>query len=963
MPASFHIFKVQADASQVQTREVYWQRVAEAAWRRGRACAEAGDLHAAEFELDRARRISPVDGTILFDLASVLVRTGNFDRAAELFEQLALNHDLPDAWCGLSAAALATGDSQRAARALSAALSRAAPGLAALALGGPVTEAAGAPGWCGLDGAGRVRIGQPPGAPALDPLLLDGVKIGRRLPPGWSAGWSLRITAGGVDLLGSPISIPAITGLQAFVWLDGNVLQGWAWHPGDPDRLPRLILSSNDVTSPLVCRAPAEVAPGMRPLARPRLVPPTRLIGRAELRGPGGEAVPGSPLDPTLFSRMAAEAARLGPRNALVPVPICVDQTMATTRPVAELRTPTRPRGVSVVVPVHGNTLATLACLESVGVTAPRGTEVIVVDDASRDPALLAVLDRLARQRRVRLIRLPHNVGFPTAANAGLQAASDRDVVLLNSDTLMPPGWLERLRAAAYSAPDIGTATPLSNDATILTYRAPPAPVAELDRLAQSANGTAVVDVPTGVGFCLYLRRDCLDEVGLLRADLFSLGYGEENDLCFRARALGWRSVAATGVFVHHEGAGSFGAVRTPLMSRNGALLEQMHPGHDRLIAAWVTRNPLGPALRRMDALRWQAGRQPGSVVMVTHGGGGGVDRVLRARCETARSAGLRPIVLRPDDGSCTVSDGMEETFHHLRFSMPHGLRDLVALLRRDRPRVVEMHHNLGHSRALDGLSAALGVPCDIVVHDYAAFCPRISLVSTNRRYCGEPPVSGCEHCVADLGSLLDDESDVRSLLARSAAALAGARRVIAPSTDAANRLRRHFPGTTVTVQPWQEPGAFVPAPAAAGPIRRVCVVGAVGTEKGYDILLACLRDARTRTLPIEFVLVGYSNDDERLLGAGPIRITGAFEPGEAHALIAAQEAHLAFLPSVWPETWCFALDDCWSAGLPAAVFDLGAPADRVRATGRGWVLPFNLPPSSVNDALLSCSLPRQGVT
>ena len=71
--------------------------------------------------------------------------------------------------------------------------------------------------------------------------------------------------------------------------------------------------------------------------------------------------------------------------------------------------------------------------------------------------------------------------------------------------------------------------------------------------------------MPTGHGFCLYIRAECLDETGLLREDLFAQGYGEENDFCMRARHLGWRHVAVPGVFVAHHGAGSFNAARDDL--------------------------------------------------------------------------------------------------------------------------------------------------------------------------------------------------------------------------------------------------------------------------------------------------------------------------------------------------------------------------------------------------------------
>ena len=88
----------------------------------------------------------------------------------------------------------------------------------------------------------------------------------------------------------------------------------------------------------------------------------------------------------------------------------------------------------------------------------------------------------------------------------------------------------------------------------------------------------------------------------------------------------------------------------------------------------------------------------------------------------------------------------------------------------------------------------------------------------------------------------------------------------------------------------------------------------------------------------------------------GRVFVTGGFAPEEADRLIRGQRAALGWLPSIWPETWCFALSDAWRAGLNVAVFDIGAQAERVRATGRGTLLPLGLSPMQINDALLALS-------
>ncbi len=99
--------------------------------------------------------------------------------------------------------------------------------------------------------------------------------------------------------------------------------------------------------------------------------------------------------------------------------------------------------------------------------------------------------------------------------------------------------------------------------------------------------------------------------------------------------------------------------------------------------------------------------------------------------------------------------------------------------------------------------------------------------------------------------------------------------------------------------------------------------------------------------------MIGSSADDRSLLEAG-IKVTGAYKAEEAQQLIADMEPDLAFIPSICPETWCFVLSEAWLAGLYTIVFDLGAQAERVRATGRGAILPLGLSPERINNALLS---------
>ncbi len=941
--------RARAERRRTRTRDEMWHELVLDAWRRSQAATTPEDRLR---WLARANRLLPSDGMVALAYASALMEGGEPARAAGLFAGLAARHGLHDAWAGLAVCCRQLGNGAGALAATESLLRSHVPTPVAMELAALVAAEAARPGWCGLtlDGELRVQAAKRPS------VWLDETAIrprwtatGAQLPEGWRQASQIHSRLDGRDLLGSPLPVAVITRLEGVVTAEADGLAGWAWHPADPGRDPVLTIETAGQAVTVVAAEAADVQLD-RPFARPRRFAwPAN--APATVRGPDGRDLLGSPCDPGLERRTAASVLRHLPSPA---PPLWAD--LARPTPAA------RPRraAVDVVIPVYRGLHHTMACLDAVLATVPRTTGIVVVEDASPEPALVAALQAAAATGRIRLIRQARNLGFPGTVNAGLRACAGRDVVVLNSDTLVPPGWLGRLRAAAYAAPDIGTVTPLSNDATILSYPAldggnPVPDLAEtqaVDALAQAVNGAGVTDIPTGVGFCLYVRRDCLDQVGPLREDCFAQGYGEENDFCLRAWHLGWRSVAAPGVFVAHVGGQSFGGARQHLMRRNIAGLNRLHPGYDDRIAAYLADDSLTAVRRRMDAARWEAARdgRP-AVVIVTHAGGGGVDRVVAMREAQLAGEGRRAIVLRPAPGGCAVAD---TAFPNLRYAVPRELPLLAALLSGNRPEHVELHHRLGHQPEITGLAAALGIPVEVYVHDYAWFCQRIALVGTEGRYCGEPDIQGCIDCIADLGTMLTEEISVPALVQRSAADLGLARRVTAPSNDAAARIARHFPGVSPVVTAWEDDAAWPAlAPMPLQAIRRICVVGAIGREKGYDVLLGCVRDARDRSLPIEFVVVGYTADDVRLLDAGPVQITGEYRDDEAVALIEAQGSALAFIPSIWPETWCYALSRAWEAGLAAAAFDLGAPAERIRATGRGWLLPLGLRPAAVNDALL----------
>lgn len=268
---------------------------------------------------------------------------------------------------------------------------------------------------------------------------------------------------------------------------------------------------------------------------------------------------------------------------------------------------------IDIVIPVYEGAEETRRCVESVLANPNAATiEIVVVDDASPNPAIVAYVESLRDSRKVTLLRNEANEGFVRSVNRGMALHPDRDVILLNSDTEVANDWVDRLAAAAHGPGKTATVTPFSNNATVCSYPyygwegdvPGTLGLAALDRLFAITHRGNVVDLPTAVGFCMFIRRDCLAQVGPFDAERFGRGYGEENDFSMRAAKAGWRNVLACDVFVFHEGSVSFSDQRHALMESGAKALLAAHPEYGGVVRDFIVADPVLPARVAIDHAR-----------------------------------------------------------------------------------------------------------------------------------------------------------------------------------------------------------------------------------------------------------------------------------------------------------------------------------------------------------------------
>lgn len=170
--------------------------------------------------------------------------------------------------------------------------------------------------------------------------------------------------------------------------------------------------------------------------------------------------------------------------------------------------------------------------------------------------------------------------------------------------------------------------------------------VQTLDAAFASANKGRHIEIPTAVGFCMYIRRHCLNEVGLFDVESFGKGYGEENDFCLKATAKGWKHLLAADTFVFHEGGVSFQAESNPRKKRAMNILRQRYPNYKANVKRHIAKNEAYPFIVAATAARYKQAGIP-VVLHVLHAYGGGTQKHVEELCRALHGK-VKQLVMSP---------------------------------------------------------------------------------------------------------------------------------------------------------------------------------------------------------------------------------------------------------------------------------------------------------------------------
>ena len=635
-------------------------------------------------------------------------------------------------------------------------------------------------------------------------------------------------------------------------------------------------------------------------------------------------------------------------------------------------------RPVTLVVPIFNAREAVAECIPAAMECLGPGVELLLIDDASTDPGIGALLEAYRQVPGVRVERNESNLGYTRTVNRGLALCAERDVVLLNSDTVATGSWLSRLRYCAYAFGKVATVTAISDNAGVFSVPVPAAMGHLQDADARRSYARAItqagagtqIDVPTGNGFCLYIRRDALDDIGGFDEARFPRGYGEENDFCMRGLRKGWRHLVSDKAYVFHKRSQSFLDEKEALIARATRILHDEYPEYRRLIARFndlefgMIRRRARHAVAR---IAQGAGRKRILYVISTQTGGtpqtnmdlmrevGADHECFLLSCDASM---LKLSRLVGGELQEVESFALRDRIDPLRHCSDQYDNYVADLLYRHAIDLLHVRHIAWHSLGLFEAARAMSVPTVYSIHDFYALCPTVKLLDQDRKFCGGVCTPGEGACRIELWRQEEIPNLKHRFIRRwrelQGSHLDGVDAFVTTSDFVADMFVGAFPSISrdrFSVIPHGRdfPG-FTPARNALpgeGKLR-VLVLGNIAAAKGARLIKAMSEQDADGALEFHFL----GNVAPELHGVGIQH--GKYDREDVIRKIGEIDPHVGVILSVWPETYCHTLTELWASGIPVLGMEIGAVGERIAASGAGWLISHEASAGEVAEALVN---------
>ena len=629
---------------------------------------------------------------------------------------------------------------------------------------------------------------------------------------------------------------------------------------------------------------------------------------------------------------------------------------------------------IDIIVPIYNAYDYTVECIKSILNNTDLNTHTLVlINDKSPDEKILPMLEKFKNEnqdKKIVVLENEQNMGFVKTVNRGMQY-SKNDVILLNSDTEVTKNWIEKLQKAAYSNQYIATVTPLTNNGTICSVpnfgvdnELPKnMNLTEYAQMIENISQSRYPELTTGNGFCLYIKRQAIEELGLFDDKTFEKGYGEENDFCYRALDFGYTNILCDNTFIYHKGTQSFKKenlteTRMALIEKHMKLLREKHPIYVQKTDNFIANNPLRDIQENIDiniklygkkrilylVNEWEENME------MTGGTSLHIKDLIQRNLKTKTAS----FVLAPDKFDLTrfklylYTEGTSreianfktdiQNYGQITYTNQTYEEMIKTIFDSFKIDILHVHHFL--FQTFDAIYEAKkrGIYSIITLHDLYMSCPSINMVYKDK-FCEVDEEKDCSKCLnmrygVNSNILENWRKTCKNVLEKFD-------RIIVPSENTKKQYNKVYKDLQIEVVEHgvEKAGVTFKKEKVKKDNFDIAFVGAMAIHKGSNILKSLIKECKNPKIKIH--LFGKSEDISLTKNQHNYIFHGKYKRGELPQLLIDNNIDLVCMFTPWPETYSYTLTECYMAKIPVLVFCIGAVGDRVKKDKLGYTIKF----------------------
>ena len=629
-------------------------------------------------------------------------------------------------------------------------------------------------------------------------------------------------------------------------------------------------------------------------------------------------------------------------------------------------------KNIDIIVPIYNAYEFTEECIKSI----IRNTDLIkhtlvLINDKSPDEKILPMLLKYKEEnqdKQIVVLDNEENLGFVKTVNKGMKYSTN-DVILLNSDTEVTKKWIEKIQKCAYSNKYIATVTPLTNNGTICSVpnfgidnEIPDnMTLDEYAEMIEEISKSRYPELTTGNGFCMYIKRSVIEELGLFDDKTFGKGYGEENDFCYRALDHGYTNVLCDDTFIYHKGTQSFKkenmtASRAALIEEHMNLLRKKHPIYVQKTDNFIANNSLRDIqenvnlnilLHNKKRILYLVNEWEENMEMT-----GGTSLHIKDIINSNIKNEIASFVISPDKNDLTrfklylyTDKYAKEIANYKTDINQYGqinytnntykeiLENIFESFKID---ILHVHHFLFQTFDAIDVAKQRNIYSIITLHDLYMICPSINMVYKDK-YCENDKQKDCSKCLnirygVNSNILNNWQKTCKKVLEQFD-------KIIVPSENTKKLFKNVYNDLEIEVV---EHGVTI---VETKPKKQektskqfnVAFVGAMAIHKGSNILKDLV--SKNNNPNIKIHLFGKSEDKELVKSKSNYINHGPYIRGQLPQLLIDNNIDLVCMFATWPETYSYTLTETYMAQVPVLTFDIGAVGDRVKEDKLGWVI------------------------